>query len=51
MNLPPDFLDKMQRLLGAEYEAFVESLQRPLHQALRFNTLKTSPTGHTSPLP
>jgi 16S rRNA C967 or C1407 C5-methylase (RsmB/RsmF family) len=45
MNLPPDFLGKMQRLLGAEYEAFVESYQRPLHHALRFNTLKTSPAS------
>jgi 16S rRNA C967 or C1407 C5-methylase (RsmB/RsmF family)/NOL1/NOP2/fmu family ribosome biogenesis protein len=49
MNLPPDFLDKMQRLLGAEYAAFVGSLERPLHHALRFNTLKTSPTSHTLP--
>jgi 16S rRNA C967 or C1407 C5-methylase (RsmB/RsmF family)/NOL1/NOP2/fmu family ribosome biogenesis protein len=49
MNLPPDFLDKMQRLLGSEYEAFVGSLERPLHHALRFNTLKTDPTNHTLP--
>lgn len=38
--LPQLFLDRMQLQLGAEYEAFLESLNRPRAVALRFNPLK-----------
>lgn len=38
--LPQEFLDRIQTQLGAEYEAFLESLERPRAVALRFNPLK-----------
>ena len=38
--LPAEFLERMQTQLGAEYPAFLESLERPRAVALRFNPLK-----------
>ena len=38
--LPEAFLERMQRQLGAEYDAFLRSLERPRAVALRFNPLK-----------
>lgn len=38
--LPQAFLDRMQIQLGADYPAFLESLERPRAVALRFNPLK-----------
>ena len=38
--LPEAFLERMQRQLGEEYSAFLESLDRPRAVALRFNPLK-----------
>lgn len=38
--LPEGFERKMQRLLGAEYEAFMQSYENERVQGLRFNTLK-----------
>ncbi len=38
--LPEEFLIRMQALLGEEYSAFLESLERPRAVALRFNPLK-----------
>lgn len=38
--LPEAFLDRMKAQLGQEYDAFLESLQRPRAVALRFNPLK-----------
>ena len=38
--LPEAFLERMQRQLGADYPAFLESLERPRAVALRFNPLK-----------
>lgn len=38
--LPQAFLDRMEHQLKEEYEAFLESLQRPRAVALRFNPLK-----------
>ena len=38
--LPQDFLDRMERQLGEEYPAFLESLERPRAVALRLNPLK-----------
>lgn len=38
--LPEAFLTRMQEQLGAEYPAFLESLERPRAVALRFNPLK-----------
>ncbi|MBB6214729.1 NOL1/NOP2/sun family putative RNA methylase [Anaerosolibacter carboniphilus] len=42
MNLPKDFLEKMQALLKNEYEAFVASYEENKLQGLRVNTLKVS---------
>lgn len=42
-NLPSAFLDRMRRLLGEDYEAFLDAWQTPLHRGLRVNTLKCSP--------
>ena len=39
-GLPQEFKERMERLLGAEYEAFLESQEREAAQALRVNTLK-----------
>ena len=38
--LPEAFLNRMQKQLGEEYPAFLESLERPRAVALRFNPLK-----------
>ena len=38
--LPEAFLNRIQRQLGEEYPAFLESLDRPRAVALRFNPLK-----------
>ena len=38
--LPEAFLDRMKHQLGDEYEAFLQSLERPRAVALRFNPLK-----------
>ena len=38
--LPSSFLDRMQNLLGKEYEAFLASLEEEKYQALRVNPLK-----------
>lgn len=38
--LPEAFLQRMEAQLGAEYPAFLESLERPRAVALRFNPLK-----------
>lgn len=41
IKLPEAFQKKMKRLLGEEYEAFVQSYENERVQGLRFNTLKT----------
>ena len=41
MNLPQDFIKRMQGLLGEEYEAFMESYDKESLGGLRINTLKT----------
>ncbi len=41
--LPTLFLDRIRRQLGGEYEAFLESLERPRAVALRFNPRKGKP--------
>ena len=38
--LPQEFLNRIERQLGEEYPAFLESLERPRAVALRFNPLK-----------
>lgn len=41
-RLPAAFLDKMSRLLGEEYDNFLQSYARPPRKGLRVNTLKIS---------
>ena len=38
--LPEKFLERMQRMLGTEYEAFLASFEQERYQALRVNPLK-----------
>ena len=40
LNLPQEFQEKMKRLLGEEYEAFLEGYDREKAQSLRVNTGK-----------
>ncbi|MHB8170775.1 MAG: RsmF rRNA methyltransferase first C-terminal domain-containing protein [Thermincolia bacterium] len=40
MNLPAEFLERMQRLLGSEYQEFMDSFNLPRYYGLRVNTLK-----------
>lgn len=55
--LPEKFLERMQEMLGDEYEAFLASFERENYQALRINPLKKNDgTGgilnfHLSPVP
>ena len=41
--LPPAYLERMQHLLGDEFQAFLQSYQQPPSSGLRVNTLKISP--------
>ena len=41
--IPPEFLARMQRLLGDEYPAFARSLEQKPLSGLRVNTLKLTP--------
>ncbi len=38
--LPEQFTDRMKKMLGAEYEAFIQSFEQEKYQALRRNPLK-----------
>ncbi len=40
MNLPAEFLERMQRLLRTEYQEFMDSFNLPRYYGLRINTLK-----------
>lgn len=42
MNLPQEFLKRMQKLLGPEYEAFLKTYEEPRKFGLRVNTKKIS---------
>ncbi|WP_069649076.1 RsmF rRNA methyltransferase first C-terminal domain-containing protein [Caloranaerobacter ferrireducens] len=42
MNLPEEFLIKMQGLLGNEYNDFIESYDKESYKGIRVNTLKLS---------
>lgn len=41
--LPEGFLERMRRLLGAEYEAFLAAYSKPRNTALRLNPRKAAP--------
>ena len=38
--LPKEFQDRMQKMLGEEYEAFLQGYDKPRFHALRRNPLK-----------
>jgi NOL1/NOP2/sun family putative RNA methylase len=42
MDLPKEFLERMQQLLGSEYEEFLGTYEQPRNYGLRVNTLKIS---------
>ena len=42
MRLPDEYVNKMKKLLGDDYEAYENSLSQPLSHSLRVNTLKIS---------
>ena len=46
--LPEQFLSRMQEMLGAEYDAFLESFSQEKYQALRLNRLKTGQNGESA---
>ena len=43
MNLPRQFEDRMKRLLGNEYQEYLQCYQKPHYGGIRVNTLKISP--------
>lgn len=43
MNLPKQFEDRMERLLGDEYKDYLQCFNKPYYGGLRVNTLKLSP--------
>lgn len=43
IQFPEQFQERMQRMLGDEYDAFVKSYDQPFHNGLRINVLKTEP--------
>jgi NOL1/NOP2/sun family putative RNA methylase len=43
MTLPQPFLDRMQKTLGSEFEAFLSSYDLPPRKGIRVNTLKITP--------
>lgn len=46
--LPQKFSDRMQQMLGSEYEAFVGTFEQERYQALRLNVLKTGTDGRSA---
>lgn len=46
--LPEKFLERMERMLGQEYGAFLESFEREKYQALRLNALKRGLDGRSA---
>ncbi len=46
--LPEKFLERMQRMLGEEYGAFLESFGQERYQALRLNPLKLGADGRSA---
>lgn len=42
MQLPESFINRMRALMGSEYEAFAEALQKEQSVSIRYNPLKTA---------
>lgn len=51
MELPVAFCERMERMLGAEYEAFYRSYEQPRTHGLRLNTRKVSEYEFVKQLP
>lgn len=51
MNLPQKFLERMEKMLGPDYTAFLDSYSLENHQGLRLNPLKNTRDLFTSLLP
>jgi hypothetical protein len=45
MNLPQAYIDKMKKLLGSDFDKYIESFNQPRLYGLRANTLKITPEG------
>lgn len=43
MNLPVEFMDRMRRLLGEEFEEFISNYSKPYLGGIRVNTARISP--------
>jgi NOL1/NOP2/sun family putative RNA methylase len=43
MNLPKQFEDRMRKLLGEEYDEYLQCYEKPHYGGVRVNTLKTTP--------
>lgn len=46
INLPEKFVETTKAHLGDEYDAFLESYQRPVYSGIRMNTLKITPEAY-----
>ncbi len=42
MRLPDSFTEQMKKMLGSEFEDYLDALDKPMYHALRVNTLKIS---------
>ncbi|MCD3387426.1 RNA methyltransferase, partial [Streptococcus equi subsp. zooepidemicus] len=51
MQLPNDFIEKYQQLLGSEAKAFFESFDQPAISAYRINPLKHQSVCLDPPIP
>lgn len=49
MNLPENFVSQMQHILGAEYSAFVDNLQKEAPTTIRLNSKKNLPDSSIFP--
>lgn len=45
MNLPKDFCERMQELLGSGYDAFIRSYDTEINKGIRINSLKCADTA------
>lgn len=51
MNPPKEFLERMKKMLGREYDAFLSSCSQPSTMGIRFNPLKKQANHHLPPIP
>ena len=51
MNLPGEFLSRMEAQLGSEYPAFLACYERPVYRGVRLNPLKCGEKNLRESLP